>query len=38
MNILDITEFAGLLFSAWAVGFTSGYAITKFRDAINAAI
>ena len=38
MSITDIAEFAGLLFSAWAIGFTGGYAITKFREAINAAI
>lgn len=38
MNISMISEFAGMALAAWALGFTGGYAITKFRDAINAAI
>lgn len=38
MSTADFLELAGMLFSAWALGFSGGYVITKFRDAINAAI
>lgn len=35
MSSADIGLFLGLLVSAWSAGFSAGYIVTKFRDAIN---
>ena len=35
MTDLDIALYVGKLVSSWAMGFTGGYLITKFRDAVN---
>jgi len=38
MTAVDIALFLGQLVSAWTAGFTGGYLLTKFRDAMNATI
>lgn len=38
MNIIDMAEFGGYLMAAWAAGFSSGYLMTKAKDAINSAV
>lgn len=35
MSSTDIALLIGQLISAWAVGFTGGFLITKFRDAMS---
>lgn len=35
MNVIDIAQFCGFLVSAWAVGFTAGFILTKYRDAVS---
>lgn len=35
MTAVDIALYIGFLVSAWSLGFTGGYLITKFRDAFN---
>ena len=38
MSSGDIALFLGQLVSAWSLGWTGGYLLTKFRDAMNATI
>lgn len=38
MTSTDIALFVGEIITSWTFGFTGGYLITKFRDAINATI
>ena len=38
MNATDIALYVGYLVSAWSIGFSAGYLLTKFRDAINHAV
>lgn len=35
MKTVDIATYVGMFFSAWAIGFCSGYIVTKFKDAMN---
>lgn len=35
MNTPDIVELLGYLVAAWSAGFTGGYALTKFKHAMN---
>jgi len=35
MSIADIAELLGYLLSAWSVGFSGGYVLTKFKHAMN---
>jgi len=37
MTHAEVVTYLGYLVSAWTMGFTGGYYITKFRDAANAA-
>lgn len=38
MTLTDIGLFLGQLCSAWVLGFTGGYFLTKFRDAMNSVV
>lgn len=38
MSTADIAAFLGYLVAAWSAGFTGGYLLTKFRDAVNATV
>jgi hypothetical protein len=38
MSAGDIAEYIGMLMGAWSLGFTGGYLLTKFRDAMNATL
>jgi len=35
MSIGDVVEMVAYLMAAWVLGFCAGYALTKFRDAVN---
>jgi len=35
MNTTQIVEILGMLTAAWTVGFSAGYVLTRFKDAIN---
>lgn len=36
MNTSDVALYVGQLLTAWVLGFTGGYTITKWRDAMRA--
>jgi len=38
MTTGDIALYVGLLVSSWAIGFTGGYLLTKFKDALNSIV
>lgn len=38
MTATDIGLFLGQLVTAWALGFSAGFTLTKFRDAMNSTL
>lgn len=38
MTTPDIVEFLGKLIACWAVGFTGGYLLTMFKNAVSQAV
>lgn len=35
MSVSDLSLYIGLMVTAWVAGFTGGYSITRFRDALS---
>lgn len=35
MNVTDVAAFVGWVFAAWSVGFSAGWSVTSFRDALS---
>lgn len=35
MSAVDVAVFAGQMFATWAIGFSVGWSVTTFRDAVS---
>jgi hypothetical protein len=35
MSLLDVSALVGSVFVCWVLGFTAGYVLTMFKDAVN---